>query len=135
MDRTEIYEKMSGILQEALGVNLDEITEDAHIDRDLGGESIDHLDIVFRSEKMFNIQIPRGEMFPDPQEYMGRETTLYYRALGENRLTEKGAERLKQRAPHIIHGDPRDQDVTTYIHDGNTVRSLVDYVESKLNHS
>ena len=32
---------------------------------DLGAESIDFLDIVFRLEKAFDIKIPRGELFPE----------------------------------------------------------------------
>ena len=32
---------------------------------DLGAESIDLLDIVFRLERNFGIKIPRGELFPE----------------------------------------------------------------------
>jgi len=32
---------------------------------DLGAESIDFLDIVFRLEKAFGIEIPRAELFPE----------------------------------------------------------------------
>jgi len=32
---------------------------------DLGAESIDFLDIVFRLERNFGIKIPRGELFPE----------------------------------------------------------------------
>ena len=33
--------------------------------RDLGAESIDFLDIVFRLERQFNLKIPREELFPE----------------------------------------------------------------------
>ena len=37
-----------------------------HLARDLGAESIDFLDIVFRLEREFKIKIERNELFPDP---------------------------------------------------------------------
>ena len=37
----------------------------ATLQGDLGAESIDFLDIVFRLEREFGITIPRGELFPE----------------------------------------------------------------------
>ena len=65
MSRDEILENVRNTLVEALAVEPDEVTEDATLQGDLGAESIDFLDIVFRLEKGFNIKIPRGELFPD----------------------------------------------------------------------
>ena len=39
--------------------------ETATLVGDLGAESIDFLDIVFRLEKSFAIEIPRAELFPE----------------------------------------------------------------------
>ena len=61
----EIYEKVREILVDALGADESECTMDATLMGDLGAESIDFLDIVFRLEKTFNVKIPRGELFPD----------------------------------------------------------------------
>ena len=64
MTRDEIYSKVQGVLEDALGVDADEVKPEATLSGDLGAESIDYLDIVFRLEKAFNIKIPRGELFP-----------------------------------------------------------------------
>ena len=58
----EVFEKIRAALVDALGVDDDEVTPDATLVGDLGAESIDFLDIVFRLEKAFNIEIPRAEL-------------------------------------------------------------------------
>src|SRR5438270_8955525 len=65
MSRDEIYKKVQAVLVDALGVDEEEVTPNAVIKDDLGAESIDFLDIVFRLEKAFGIKIPRGEMMPE----------------------------------------------------------------------
>ena len=49
----EIFEKIRTALVDALGVDDDEVTPEATLVGDLGAESIDFLDIVFRLEKAF----------------------------------------------------------------------------------
>ncbi len=61
----EIFEKVQSTLVDALGVDEDDVTPDATLFKDLGAESIDLLDIVFRLERNFGIKIPRGELFLD----------------------------------------------------------------------
>ena len=63
--KDEILEKIKTALVDALGVDEDEVTPEATLVGDLGAESIDFLDIVFRLEKAFDIKIPRGELFPE----------------------------------------------------------------------
>ena len=63
--RDEIFEKVQAALVDALGVDDDEVTPEATMVGDLGAESIDFLDIVFRLEKAFSIKIPRSELFPE----------------------------------------------------------------------
>ena len=65
MSRDEIYTKVQAVLVDALGVDEEEVTPNAVIRDDLGAESIDFLDIMFRLEKAFNIKIPKGEMMPE----------------------------------------------------------------------
>ena len=57
--RDEIFAKVQETLVDALGVDDDEVTEEATLVDELGAESIDFLDIVFRLEKNFGIKIPR----------------------------------------------------------------------------
>jgi len=65
MTEEEVFEKVKETLVDALSVDDDEVTQQATLMGDLGAESIDFLDIVFRLEKAFDIKIPRGELFPD----------------------------------------------------------------------
>ena len=61
----DIYGKVRRVLAESLGVDEDEIMPAARLQEELGAESIDFLDIVFRLEREFGIHIPRGELFPE----------------------------------------------------------------------
>src|SRR3954463_11611214 len=88
----EIFEKVQSTLVDALGVDEDDVTPDATLLKDLGAESIDLLDIIFRLERNFGIRIPRGELFPenftDPK-------------LAQNgKLTPNGLTEMKQRMPY-----------------------------------
>jgi len=57
LSRSEIFEKVRQALVDALSVEEDEVTETATLFNDLGAESIDFLDIIFRLEKAFSIKI------------------------------------------------------------------------------
>src|SRR5947209_18034940 len=61
----DISARVAEVLVEALNVEEDEIKPTATLQGDLGAESIDFLDIVFRLEREFGIKIPRGELFPE----------------------------------------------------------------------
>jgi acyl carrier protein len=54
MNKDEIFGKIQEVLIEALGADEDEVTPQASLTADLGAESIDFLDIVFRLEKSFS---------------------------------------------------------------------------------
>ena len=56
----QIFEKVQSTLVDALGVDEEDVTSGAALFKDLGAESIDLLDIVFRLERNFGIKIPRG---------------------------------------------------------------------------
>ncbi len=68
------------------------MTPEATLVGDLGAESIDFLDIVFRLEKAFDIKIPRGELFP--------EDVLTNAAYVENGKRDRGGlAELRKRMP------------------------------------
>lgn len=50
------------IVAESLSRPLEQVQLDSNLMDDLGAESLDFLDIVFRIERAFEIQITRGEM-------------------------------------------------------------------------
>ena len=62
---SEIDSKITKVLVHALGVEEDDIKPSATLQGDLGAESIDFLDIVFRLEREFMIKIDRDELFPE----------------------------------------------------------------------
>jgi acyl carrier protein len=125
MTRQEIFGQVKETLVDALGVDEDEVTEEATLTSDLGAESIDFLDIVFRLEKSFDIKIPRGELFPD--EILNNPDYV------ENgRVTAAGLAKLKASMPHAdftqFEADPDVNKMPELF----TVRTIVNYVQSKL---
>src|SRR3990167_1824566 len=61
----EIIKNVKTIIAQALKVDEKKIELHSSLIKDLGAESIDFLDIVFRLEKTFKIKIPKGELFPE----------------------------------------------------------------------
>jgi len=120
----EIFTKVQSTLVDALGVDDEDVTRESTLFSDLGAESIDLLDIVFRLERNFGIKIPRGELFPenitDPE-------------LAESgRLTPKGLGEIKARLPFADLTDFEKNPQLDKLMDLYTVEMLVQYVSSKL---
>ncbi|MBE3098372.1 MAG: acyl carrier protein [Planctomycetes bacterium] len=125
LSREEIMVKVREALVDALGMDEDEVLPGARIGADLGAESIDYLDIVFRLEKAFNIKIPRGDLFPD--------NILTSEEFVQNKkLTPKGLAELKTRMPFAdlskFEQNPNVDDIADLF----TVNMIVGYVEAKL---
>jgi len=57
-----VHAKVSEIICEALGRDPETLDLSARLIEDLGAESIDYLDIVFRLERAFRVKIPRGQI-------------------------------------------------------------------------
>jgi acyl carrier protein len=127
MTRDEILQEVMGVLVDALGVDEDEVTPDAALMSDLGAESIDFLDIVFRMEKAFGIKIPREELFPAESLLSNTEY------IKNGKLTEKGLEELKKRMPHTDLSEFASDPNVNKIGDLFTVEVLVNFVDAKLN--
>jgi acyl carrier protein len=98
IDKKEIYEKVKESIVEALGVDEEEVTPGAVLFDDLGAESLDLLDIVFRLEKGFGIKIPRGGI---QQDLLDAEGLKEADVLIDGALTARGAEELKKRMPEV----------------------------------
>jgi len=58
-----ISEPLYQELAAALSLNLAQIKPEDRIVSDLGAESLDLVDITFRIEKCFGLQIPQGDLF------------------------------------------------------------------------
>ncbi|MGD0077410.1 MAG: acyl carrier protein [Sedimentisphaerales bacterium] len=124
--RDEVLEQVREVLVDALGVDDEEVVGGASLMGDLGAESIDFLDIVFRLEKQFGIKIPREELFPV-------ETLMNNREFVNNgKLTEKGLAELRAKMPHTDLSEFQKNPDINKLGDLFTVDSIVNYVESKL---
>lgn len=60
----DIYPKVVTILVDALNVEVHEVNPSSTLKEDLGAESIDVLDMIFRLELEFDIKISTDEFFP-----------------------------------------------------------------------
>lgn len=126
MSQDEIFAKVTNTLVEALGVDEEEVTRDAKLTGDLGAESIDFLDIVFRLEKNFDIKIPRGDLFPDEKLFTDPNFVQ------GGRMTEAGLAELRRRMPYAdidsFAENPNVQEISNLF----TVEMIVKYIESKI---
>ena len=122
----EIYGKVSSVLVEALNVDEDELTPAATLQKDLGAESIDFLDIVFRLEREFAIKIPRGELFPESL-FQGDPDFVQ-----DGRVTDQGMIELRSRMPFADLGAFDKDRRLSAVSDLFTVSLIVQYVAWKL---
>src|SRR5579884_3752790 len=121
----EIYEKVSATLVEALNVDADEIRPTSTLQGDLGAESIDFLDIVFRLEREFGIKIPRGELFPE-SIFQGDPEFVQ-----DGKVTAKGLEELRSKMPFADLSDFEKNPEVSAISDLFTVEMITRYIEGK----
>jgi len=100
MDEKVIFEKVKESVVEALGVDEEEVTANALLFDDLGAESLDLLDIVFRLEKEFGIKIPRGGIQADALSDEG-ENLKEEDLVVDGILTPLGIEKIKSSMPEV----------------------------------
>jgi acyl carrier protein len=125
----EIYTKVSATLVEALNVDEEDIKPTSTLQGDLGAESIDFLDIVFRLEREFGIKIPRGELFPE-SIFQGDPDFVQ-----NGRVTDKGLEELRARMPFAdLSGFEKNPEVSK-LSDLFTVDLITRYIQGKLDAS
>lgn len=60
-----IFPKVAETVADALGCDVEQVKPDSSLINDLGAESIDFLDIIFRLERAFKVKIPRGKLVED----------------------------------------------------------------------
>jgi acyl carrier protein len=112
---------------EALALDEDEVGPDATLMDDLGAESIDLLDILFRIEKSTGVKIEASDLGDYiqggiPEDEFGDENEL---------VTPQGLEQLKKVMPQIdvddLQGKLKAEEVIGLF----TVQNLVDMVKSR----
>jgi acyl carrier protein len=127
MATTEIQSAVQEAVVGALGVGEDEATPDATLMDDLGAESIDLLDILFRIERSTGVKIQAsdlGEYIQGgiPDDEFGDENGI---------VSEQGLEQLKKVMPQIdadeLRGKLEAEKVITLF----TVGNLADMVAAR----
>lgn len=123
--KEEVFDKVRTALMDALAVDEDEVTPEATLVGDLGAESIDFLDIVFKLEKAFDIKIPRSELFPE-------DVLNNAEYVQGGKVTAAGLALLKQRMPFFdlarFEKNPAVQEFGSML----TVRDMCRFVENKV---
>src|SRR5882724_3819919 len=122
----EIYQKVSATLVDALNVEEDEISPASTLQGDLGAESIDFLDIVFRLEREFGIKIPRNELFPE-SIFQGDPEFVQ-----NGKVTQRGLNELRDRMPFADLSKFEANPDLNKISDLFTVEMITKYIERKL---
>jgi acyl carrier protein len=107
-----VYPTVAKTIADALGCDLEEVKPSASLINDLGAESIDFLDLVFRLERAFKVKIPRGKIIEDargdlPEAAFEQKGVVTEAGLGTLRsfLSEVPADRIK--APLKVADVPR----------------------------
>jgi acyl carrier protein len=122
----EIFHKVSATLVEALNVDEDDIKPTSTLQGDLGAESIDFLDIVFRLEREFGIKIPRGELFPE-SIFQGDPEFVQ-----NGKVTPRGLEELRAKMPFADLKDFEKDPQVSNLSDLFTVALITNYIKGKL---
>ena len=124
--KDEIFQKVRATLVDALNVDEDQVTLASTLQGDLGAESIDFLDIVFRLEREFSIKIPRNELFPE-SIFQGDPDFVK-----DGKVTAKGLAELRAKRPYADLSEFEKNPTLEGISDLFTVSLIVSYIESKL---
>jgi acyl carrier protein len=127
MATTEIQSAVQEAVVGALGVSEDEATPDATLMDDLGAESIDLLDILFRIERSTGVKIQASDLgeyiqggIPDDQ--FGDENGI---------VSEQGMEQLKKVMPQIDADELRGKLEAEKVISLFTVGNLADMVAAR----
>ena len=120
-------EKVQEIIADALYVEKDECQADAKLMGDLGAESIDYLDIVFRLEQEFNIKLPKGEIEKKARGELSEEEFAV-----DGVIQPAGLENLKKAMPEVDASEIKEGLMQRDISALFTVATFVRMVEEKL---
>jgi acyl carrier protein len=121
----EIVKNVKNVIAQALRVEEAKIDSNSSLIKDLGAESIDFLDIVFRLEKIFKIKIPKGELFPE-------KLLTDARFVKAGQVTPEGIVELRGRMPDVNWDEFQKNPQVSNLGNLFTVGMIVDYISKKL---
>ena len=125
MNDAETLKKVRECVAVALGIEPEEVQAESSLVRDLGAESIDFIDIIFRLEKAFDIKIPSGELFP---ANLLREEGL----VQEGRLTQEGLEVLREKMPYFDLSEFEKDPQVSHLAGHFKVQMILNYVRDRV---
>ena len=128
VDTNQVFEKVKDCIAKALELGSEEVQISSKLIADLGAESIDFLDIVFRLEKAFSIKIPRDDLFPE-------KVLTEAQYVKDGRVTEEGLKLLKSKLVKVDFSWFEKDPLVAKLPDLFTVQMIVDYVERRLRSS
>ncbi|MDP2571350.1 acyl carrier protein [Vibrio penaeicida] len=119
-----LFNEVSEILVEVLGVEPEEVTEQANLVDDLAAESIDFVDIIYSIEQKYQLKISAGDIFP---AFLQEENFLN----PEGKVSGEVISRLRSDYPHYS-----DEVINEFINSQSAdvffkVDSLVNFVSQK----
>jgi acyl carrier protein len=119
---SEIESRVLSIVADALDQPAERVTLDASLVDDLGAESIDFLDIVFRLESAFGLKIPEEEIWQGSFDGVGDDPDALAERLAQLKALRPGFrwDRVPDR--------PTRSDLPRLI----TVGTVVEYLERRL---
>lgn len=113
LSESGIYDKFREIVAASLRVERDRVTWDAHLDTDLGAESLDLIEIAMEAESAFNIWISEKNILDIAAETFG-EGVLQRDGV----LTDAGKRLLRRRLPEadaeLFEGEVTVKDLQRY---------------------
>jgi acyl carrier protein len=98
--RAEVCASVSKLLVEALGVDEGSVTADAQLIADLGAESIDFLDLSFRCQQTFGVDLPMRLIQERRVEW--RDLTVLAGVLAARYRVAVAAEALRMVSPATV---------------------------------
>ncbi|MFD8387229.1 acyl carrier protein [Streptomyces sp. NPDC059679] len=128
MDRTQISEAVQKAVVEAVGAEPEEVVPEATLLDELGAESIDLLDILFRLERSIGVKIQAAQLAEYvqggiPDDEFGDENEI---------ITERGLAQLKRVMPQIDVAGLSGRLQATQVMGLFTVDNLVDLVVTQV---
>ncbi len=122
MNEAAVLDKVRGVIVQALNVEAIEVTPNSTLQGDLGAESIDFLDLVFRLEREFNTTINSDMLFPT--DIFNKEQDCVVNGM----VTSKGLTLLREFAPHANWEEFAKNPKADKISEVFTVQYLVNFI-------
>lgn len=119
LSREEIFFILREIVVECVGCEHEEVTPEANFRYDLGGESIDDLDLMFRCEKRFGLRL----RFQDLQN-----PSLWERD-NSGHLSGESLNRMRQLFPNLDLSDLESHSGPVSPHDFLKIKRIVQLIE------